>query len=64
LADEEFVDEDPKGPPVDGGAVARVADDLGREILGRSAECICFSCEGERWSAELSKHSLLLFIQP
>ena len=43
LADEEFVDQDAEGPPVDGRAVARVADDLRREVLGRAAEGVGFA---------------------
>jgi hypothetical protein len=46
LADEELVDQDAEGPPVDGGAVAGVADDLGREVFGRSAQSIGFPCAG------------------
>lgn len=37
LADEEFVDEDAKGPPVDCGAVSGVADDFRSEVFGRAA---------------------------
>jgi hypothetical protein len=37
LADEEFVDEDAKGPPVDRGAVSGVADDFRSEVFGCAA---------------------------
>lgn len=35
---QELVDEDAQGPPVDGGGVALVVDDLGGQVLGGSAE--------------------------
>lgn len=38
LAEQELVQQDAERPPVDGHAVARVADDLGRQVLRGAAE--------------------------
>lgn len=42
LADKELVYEDTKSPPVDGAAVASVADDFRCEVFRCATECICF----------------------
>ena len=53
LPDQELVQQDAQRPPVDGGAVARVVDDLGREVLGRAAEGV-----GLGWNRRVSDDGL------
>jgi hypothetical protein len=47
LADEEFVNEDAEGPPVNGGTVSGVADNFRCEVFRGAAERICLSCDCE-----------------
>ena len=45
-ADERLEEDDAEAPPVDGAAVARAVQHLGREVLGRAA---CVFVEGRGW---------------
>lgn len=42
IPSDEFVHQDAEGPPVNGGRVALGLDDFGGEVLGSSAERVCF----------------------
>lgn len=42
IPSDELVHQDAEGPPVNGSRVALGLDDFGSEVLGSSAECVCF----------------------